>query len=306
MAWRARRIPRRCGAEQRGLAFVSVTVRPAGEQDIDGVVDLLHGHMSAKISRERWRTLLDYPWRPTDAACGTVAVEGGRVVGFLGLVYADRPFAGRTERFCNICAWYLLRDYRARGIGREIQELSISDAEQTYTLVTATAGTDRAFRNVGFVVLDDERYILHRRDASRPTLEWLEGPEAVEALLPPAEQVILDHHRHFNLRHLLITTGKATCYLVVQARKQGEDVNYHQVLYLTDPEFVAAHGPEIADAILEPGKAVFAVDRRFLPEPMPWQSERVRQPRLFSAPRLDPASVDHLYNEIVLLDLKLP
>ena len=77
--------------------------------------------MSKKITPELWRRLLDYPWRPADASRGCVAVDGDRVVGFLGLVYADRPFNGRTERFCNICAWYLLKDYRGQGIGREIQ-----------------------------------------------------------------------------------------------------------------------------------------------------------------------------------------
>jgi GNAT superfamily N-acetyltransferase len=285
---------------------VSVVVRPAAEADIDGVVDLLHGHMSNKISRERWRSLLDYPWRPPDAGRGCVAVDGKRVVGFLGLVYADRPFAGRIERFCNICAWYLLKDYRGRGIGKEIQNVSIADKDQTYTLVTATAGTDRAFRGTGFQVLDDERWNLRRRVEAVSHLEWLEGPDAVEPLLSPEGRRILDDHRAFNLRHLFLSAGGRPCYLIVQARKQGEDVNYHQVMYASDPDFVAGHGQSIADAILEPGRAVFAVDKRFVPEAMPWESEKLRQSRLFSAPRLDPRAIDHLYNEIVLLDLKLP
>jgi hypothetical protein len=284
---------------------MSVVVRPAGEADIDGVVDLLHGHMSSKISRERWRTLLDYPWRPADANRGTVAADGERVVGFLGLVYADRPIAGRVERFCNICAWYLHKDYRGRGIGREIQYQSIADNSRVYTLVTATDGTDRAFRGGGFQVLDDERYVLRRRAARQPELEWLEGTDAIEAQLSPEERRILRDHRAFNLRHLLVRADGRSCYLIVQARKQGEDVNYHQVMHLTDPSFVAAYGQAISNAILEEGRAVFAVDRRFLPEPMPWESEKLRRPRLFSAPHLDPAAVDHLYNEIVLLDLKL-
>jgi hypothetical protein len=57
---------------------------------------------------------------------------------------------------------------------------------------------------------------------------------------------------------------------------------------------------------VEPGKAMFAVDRRFTPNSMPWESETLRQPRLYSAPRLAAHAIDHLYNEIVLLDLKLP
>ena len=285
---------------------MSVAVRPAAREDIDGVCELLHSHMSAKVSTERWRRLLDYPWRPTDAGRGCVAVDGDRVVGFLGLVYADRPIGGRIERFCNICAWYLLREYRGRGVGGEMQRASIADERLNYTLVTATAATDRAFRGCGFQVLDDERYILRRREQSAARLEWLEGPDTIEPHLGPNERTILQDHCDCKLRHMLFRADGRSCFMIVQPRKQGDDVNYHQVMYLTDPGFLAAHGQAIADTALEPGKAVLAIDRRFVPEPMPWEREPLRQPRLFRAPRLDPATVDHLYNEIVLLDLKLP
>ena len=285
---------------------MSVVVRPAGADDIDGIVDLLYGHMSGKITKQRWRSLLDYPWRPPDADRGRVALDGGRVIGFLGLVYADRTFNGRVERFCNICAWYLLRDYRGRGVGRELQSGSIADADLTYTLVTATAGTDRAFRGSGFEVLDEDRYVLSRRGEPPPGLECVEGADAVAPLLGPDDLVILNDHRAFNLRHLLVRMDGRSCYLVVQNRKQGEDVNTNQVLYMSDPEVVAAHGQAIADAVLEPEKSVFTVDHRFMPEPMPWETQRLRQPRLYAAPRLPPAAIDHLYNEVVLLDLKLP
>src|SRR5262245_20280559 len=100
---------------------MTAIVRPAEEGDIDRVVDLLYDNMSQKVSKERWRRLLDYPWRPADADRGRIAVDEERVVGFLGLVYADRLIGGRIERFCNICAWYLLKSHRGQGIGQQIQ-----------------------------------------------------------------------------------------------------------------------------------------------------------------------------------------
>ena len=285
---------------------MSVVVRPAGAEDIDGIVDLLHGLMSSKISKVRWRGLLDYSWLPPGADRGQVALDDGRVVGFLGLVYVDRRIAGRVERFCNICAWYLLRDYRGRGIGRALQYGSIADKDLTYTLVTATDGTDRAFRASGFHVLDEERYVLSRKGEPPKTLECVEGADALAPLIGDEARVILNDHRAFNLRHLFVGTGGRSCYLVVQNRKQGADVNTNQVMYLSDPEFVAAHGQAIADAVLEPEKSVLTVDCRFMPETMPWAREKLRRPRLYASPRVAPAAIDHLYNEVVLLDLKLP
>jgi GNAT superfamily N-acetyltransferase len=285
---------------------VSVLVRPAGAADIDGVCELLHTHMSAKISMARWRGLLDYPWRPADADRGIVAIDAGRVVGFLGLVYADRPIDGRTERFCNICAWYLIKDYRGRGIGQAIQREAISDPSRTYTLVTATAGTDRAFRGSGFQVLDAERYLLSRSGGSGAGLDHWEGVEAIEALLEPAERAVLHDHRGFNLRHLLFHRGGRACYVVMQVKLKGDAIAYHEVLHASDQGFLNAHAQAIADRLLPDDRSVFAVDKRLIDHQPGAEIERLRQPRLFASPRVPPAAIDHLYNEIVLLDLKLP
>jgi len=286
---------------------MSVVVRPAAAEDIDGVCDLLHTHMSARISRERWRRLLDYPWRPADADRGRVAVaDGGRIVGFLGLVYADRTIAGRQVRFCNICAWYLLKELRGTGIGRALQEGSIADRSATYTLVTATAGTDRAFRAAGFGVLDSERYILPRRGGAHREVELLEGADAIAHLLEPGERTVLSDHRDANLRHVLAVAGGRSCYIVLQNKLLGDDVAYHQVLHAGDLDFLSAHAEALAEHLLPEGKAVLAIDRRFILSDRPWPHETLRQPRLFSSPDLRPPEVDNLYNEIVLLDLKLP
>src|SRR6202008_2560273 len=113
---------------------MSVIVRPAEQGDIEADVDLLFANISQRVPKERWRRLLDYPWRPADADLGRVAVDGDRVVGFLGLVYVDRPIGGRIERFCNICAWYLLKSHRGQGIGQEIQFSAVADPRMTYTI----------------------------------------------------------------------------------------------------------------------------------------------------------------------------
>jgi GNAT superfamily N-acetyltransferase len=285
---------------------VSVVVRPAGEADIDGVCELLHTHMSSRIPKERWRLLLDYPWRPRDANCGYLAADGDKVVGFLGLVYADRIIDGETHRFCNICAWYLLRDYRGQGIGQEIQTRSIADPGMTYTLVTATASTDRAFRRAGFEVLDEERYRLRSEAEDSGRLELIEGADMTAPLLAPNERAILEHHRAFNLRHVLFRAAGQSCYLILQNRKQGANISYHQVLYVGYPEFLGRHGQAMADSLLDGGNALFAVDRRFVPQEPGWQHEPIPQARLYRSSRLRPGQIDNLYSEIALLDLKLP
>jgi GNAT superfamily N-acetyltransferase len=286
---------------------MSAIVRPAEQGDVDSVVDLLFDNMSQKVPRERWRRLLDYPWRPADADLGRVAVDGDRVVGFLGLVYVDRPIGGHIERFCNICAWYLLKSHRGQGIGQQIQFSAVADPRMTYTIMTATAATGRAFAtNSGFSVLDDKRYIL-RRDASvRRTIELIDDPDRIAPLLAPDDRNILEKHRPYNVKHLLARSGGEGCYIVMQIKRKGEDIDYHEVMYASDRRLLAETAPSIASALLPSDTAVLAIDPRFLAATPEWETEALRLPRWYRSARVEPANVDHLYGEIALLDLKLP
>ena len=284
---------------------MSVVVRPAEEGDIDGVAALLYDNMSAKVSKERWRRLMDYPWRPADVSRGCVAVDGGRVVGFLGLVYADRPIAGRVERFCNICAWYLLKDYRGRGIGQRVQEESVADPRLTYTILTATDATGRAFCGSGFKVLDDKRYILRQQTGRDIGLDLADDPQRIVDELEADERRILEDHRPYNVRHLLFRAGGGACYLMVQMKRKGDDIDYVEVMHASDARFLAAHAQSIANMLLNSDRAVLAIDHRFLPQLMDWESETIGLPRWYRSSSVAPGAIDHLYSEIPLLDLKL-
>jgi GNAT superfamily N-acetyltransferase len=286
---------------------MSVIVRPAEQGDIDSVVDLLFDNMSQKVSKERWRRLLDYPWRPADADRGRVAVDDGRIVGFLGLVYVDRPIGGRIERFCNICAWYLLKSHRGQGIGQEIQFSAVADPRMTYTIMTATAATGQAFRtNSGFNVLDDTRYLLRRNAGGRSTVELIDDPDRIAPLLAPGDRTILEQHRPYNVRHLLARSGGEACYIVMQVKRKGADIDYYEVMYANDGRLLLEIAPSIARVLLPSDTAVFAIDPRFLPSTPDWEIESIRLPRWYRSARVEPAKIDHLYGEIALLDLKLP
>lgn len=286
---------------------MNVEVRPATADDIESAVDMLYDNMSSKVPKELWRRLLDYPWRPADADRGCVAVDGARVVGFLGLVYADRMFDGRVTRFCNICAWYLLKPYRGQGIGQRIQFLSVADPAMTYTIMTATAATGRAFQaNSGFSVLDDTRYVLRRRAGAGGDIDVVDDPDAIAPHLAEGDRRILADHLPYNMRHLLVRAGDEACYVAMQVKRKGDDIDYHEVMYVSDGGFLLRHGQALADTLLPADKAVLAIDTRFVPGEPGWERESLRLPRWYRTATLQPAEIDHLYGEVALLDLKLP
>jgi hypothetical protein len=279
---------------------MTATIRPARPADRNEVVDLLHTHMSAKIPRERWALLFDYPWRPADAPdCGRVLEEGGRIVGYLGATYVDRPMADRVERICNMSSWYLLRPYRGQGHGRAMVLDLTADPGVTYTDLTATPQVDAMLRaHAGFEVLDRERWILHRK-AEAPGVDLRDTQPAI---LP------LSHHAGMrDVRFVQALTPSGSCIFAVQVKRKGEGLAYHQLLHADRPEIFARHAEAIAAALLAEPAAVLAIDRRLVPHRPPGAAvEEIAQPRLYKSRTLRPDRIDNLYNEVLLLDQKLP
>lgn len=280
---------------------MSALIRPAHPGDRDEVTELLHRHMSAKIPRERWALLFDYPWRPADAPdCGRVLEEDGRIVGYLGATYVDRSLEGEPARICNMSSWYLLRPYRGQGHGRAMVLDLTANAEVTYTDLTATPQVhDMLLAHAGFSVLDRERWTLARPKERTPTIRLQEVAPAA----PP-----FSHHAEMRDLHFLeAETASGSCSFAVQVKRKGEGIAYHQLLHADRPVILAGHAQAIAAALLPDQAAVLAIDRRLAPHPPVGANlEPIAQPRLYKSRRLRPDQIDNLYNEVLLLDQKLP
>jgi GNAT superfamily N-acetyltransferase len=290
---------------------MSVVVRPVDSEDIEAICDFLHVNFSSRISKGSWRNLLDYPWRPHDGPRGLVVLDAGRVAGVHGLICAERQIGGRSERFCNLSAWYLLPAYRGRGLGEALLREALGSTDVTYTNLTATAAAAQAFRKRGFEILDDERYLVRRRSrpATAATVLREVGPQhAAEGLrLGMGGQQIWRDHRGLNLRHVLFESDGAECYVVLSVKKKGADITYCEVLHASDLDVLGDQTQTFADHLLTSDEAVLAVDRRFLLKAPPTaEIEPIRLPRLYRSDRVARVQIDHLYSEIVLLDLKLP
>ena len=276
-------------------------LRAAGPGDRDLVVELLHTRMNAKIPRERWRLLFDYPWRPADAPdCGRVLEERGGIVGFLGATYVDRLIGGTLFRICNMSSWYLLHDYRGKGYGRAMVQDLTADPNVTYTDLTATPPVHAMLlAHAGFAVLDEQRWLIRRSGVERRSAVIRETN---------MDAPHLRHHHGFrDVRILEAETENDHCTLALQIKKKHAGIAYHQLLHVDEPRVLARHAEAIADAILPTEAAVLAIDRRLLPTaPVSAVAEAIPQPRLFKSHRLQRNQIDNLYNEVLLLDQKLP
>ncbi|MEF2553694.1 GNAT family N-acetyltransferase [Aurantimonas sp. A2-1-M11] len=282
---------------------MSAIVRPAQEGDIGAVIDLLHRHMNAKIPPERWRRLLDYPWRPDGVERGWLVEDHGRIVGFMGTIYSDRRIGGQVRRFCDLSSWYLLADYRGDGTGDELLRSGMAQPGVTYQTMTARRATGRRIRALGFSILDDSRSLFRPGSPGAGRLSVLREASAIRARLDAAQRAVFDAHAGFDLHQAIV----GDTWIVWQRKLKGDSIAYHEILHASDPAFLSAEAQTIADVLVTGERGVLAIDTRFMtPGDDPGTIEAIVLPRWFRSPHVAARDVDHLHSEIILLDQKLP
>ena len=281
-------------------------IRPAQAADIDPVCRLLHEQMSAKFSPDRWRRLMTYRWLDAKPDFGRVAIVGGRLVGFIGMVYADRVVSGRRHRVVNICAWYLDKAYRKAGFGFELMRSAIADDAMSYTILTSSSRSVSLLEAIGYRILDDDRQLWTAKGAPAGIALEEDPPRILEQVDGVAREMLRDHVG-LPIRPVLVADAAADCLVVFAIAKKRDDVTYFDVLHLTNPPFFASRAQAIADGLLpRDRKAVLAVDTRLLQgNAHDGTVERLLVPRYYKSSTLRPGQIDNMYSELQLLDLKL-
>jgi RimJ/RimL family protein N-acetyltransferase len=281
-------------------------IRPATMADIEPLCSLLHEHMDARFSPDRWRRLMTYRWLDDKPDFGRVAIVDGRLVGFVGMVYSDRVLEGRRHRIVNICAWCLNKAHRKAGFGFELMRSAIADDAMSYTILTSSSRSVSLLEAIGYRILDDDRRIWIAK--GDPTgLEIEEDPSRILRRVDSVARDMLRDHDGLPIRPVLFADRTGSCLAVFSVAKKRDDVTYYDVLHLTNPLFLAARAQAIADGLLpRDRKAVLAVDTRLLQgHANDGTAERLLVPRYYKSSTLQPGQIDNMYSELQILDLKL-
>ena len=109
---------------------MTAILRRAEPNDINDICTLLHTHMNPDFPVERWKALFTPAWCADSPDMGLVAVDGDRIVGYHGHICSYRTLGVRRERFVNFTSWYILKEYRGQGLGREMLEMATARSEE--------------------------------------------------------------------------------------------------------------------------------------------------------------------------------
>lgn len=283
-------------------------VRLAEPRDIEPICHLLHEKMNSRIPVERWRQLMSYEWLDDKPDFGRIVESEGQVLGFCGMVYADRTVGHdeRPERIVSMSSWYLDKSMRGKGLGKAMLESAISDPTLTYATLTNSRKPLGIVEALGFRALEDHRYVWRKAKTINTDIELVDDRDLIRARVKPYQREMLDDMASLPLKPMLLLHDNEQSLLFFSIKRKANDVLWFDVMHASNKNLLAKCAQSIANRILPEEPSLLAADGRFVPEP-PETAERESLPvcRYYVSQRVQPHEIDHLYSELQLLDLKL-
>jgi|GEM_PF-537100 len=296
-----------------GLWSVSVKtkVRPAISDDIDAICALLHEKMNNKIPVSRWRNLMNYTWLDHKPDFGRVVESDGKILGFCGMVYADRlvgdtPQDFRKERIVSMSSWYLDRSLRGQGLGRAMLLSAIEDRALSYATLTNSRKPLAIVEALGFRKLEEHQYLWRKTGVADTTVKVTDDLLLIRASLVPNQRQILDDMHDLPVVPMLLEYQDRQALLFFSIKRKDADVLWFDMMYSSDKELFVECAQALANSLLPDTPSILASDARFVRKPPAGSvAQALPVARYFISERVKPHELDNLYSELQLLDFKL-
>ncbi len=282
-------------------------VRHARADERDEIANFMNASFPrAKWGLDKWHELLAGRWADPEDPYAIIARSGDTLVGALGLISVNRPLEnGGVAKTRGMTSWYMQHEHRGGGIGTRMMDLATSDPAVTITNQGSAPKAVPVLERAGLSVLETER-LFWKRHPGEPTLTVHADPLALGAKLSPRDRSVLMAHRGLNLTSVAVETPDGLCVIVFSVKQKRDGFSSFGVMYLGDRALFTRHARAIAASVLRADGDVMAVDKRFVTGRVtPDETEPLEVPYYYTAGLVQPADIDHLFSEVVLLDMKI-
>lgn len=257
----------------------------------------------AKWDITGWRKLLANRWGAPGDPFAVRVKDKGRVVGCLGLVTARRPTEVGDVVTCGMLSWYMLRDYRGTGAGKEMLTLATQQPGVTVVNFASSVKAAPVVVAAGLVELETHRHLWLPSDGS--TANASNDPSALAELNVRDRRVLLDHEGLNLLPWAVKLSGEDPFLILISPMKKNPGYINYELFYCGNRALMSKHARAIANTIL-PKDAVLAIDSRFVEQDVtPDWTEPLSLPRYYTPGFMEPEYVDHIYSENILLGIKI-
>jgi len=287
-----------------GQSVSQVTIEKAVSADFDRVYPLLLDFNLPATTRDDWALLFANNWKSPEDFCGYLLLDGGEVSGFLGLLFSTRTIDGKLERFCNMTSWIVREPYRPQSLRLLFEALKLKDL--TITNFTPSTTVAAILRKVGFTELKNSQRLLFPNPVAAISSSRYRCTFELDAIRQPLnenDRTIFDDHRNLPCRHVLVSSEKDYCYLVLKNRIHRH-LPVARVHYASNPAVLSDAIDSVRNKICWKLKlAGLIVDDRYLGGvKLKFAAEYPQQcPTFFRSRTVGEDDIDTLYSEMILL-----
>lgn len=251
-----------------------------------------------------WKRLFNYNWERDEDHTGYALLDGGRIVGMLGMIFSERWLSGAKARFCNLHTWLVNEGYRGKGLALLRPALRLT--EHTLTDFTPTDAVCEISKRLGFRKMDATLRILLpmplRPSRFEDSVTFTDDSEQIQCRLNDADCRIFRDHRSLNCGHVLAFDKNEACY-VIFSRIVRHWTPYCYIHYVSNLPMFSQISGRLRHELQKRCDARFvAVDRRLVRDlRIPYcVNVPVRSRQLYRSTRAKPHEIDTLYSEVLL------
>ncbi len=275
----------------------------------EDVCELFVGEMSpeervAAVNRF-YRPIFDYKWPRDEEHCGHVLVDNGKVVGFVGSFFVQRPVNGKIERFANLTTWKVKEAYRSESIFLLMQFLRQKDL--TVTGRTAAKEIFAIQEKLGFKNLDSTIKIVPTFIGTLKRNNGISSccdPKELENRLNDSDLQLYQDHKEYKCRHMLVYGNGSYCY-IVYSPVQKRHVRMAHIHYVSNLAVFLENLSLVKSRLLIHDRIPFLwIEERFLRgREVPFAFEyKSRFTHLYKSNTLAREDIDNLYTELIIFN----
>lgn len=263
-------------------------------------------------NRRDWDGLFRYGWKRNEYPYGYAAMDGNKVVAFIGTIYSDRVILGKKIPYCNLSTWIVDSSYRSRLLGLLILERIFKAKDVLISSLTPSESSRDISEKMGFRLLEHSQITVPMfpgfalaLNGNRDLLISFDVQE-IPNHLGDEDRTIYEDHIGLDCTHFLVKE-KATgmyCYGIGTSstlrRLRALSAKWLNLCYLSNVDVFVRNFLCFKKCVWRHGRfLLLRYDSRLIPSRLSSFEFKTRRARQFKSAAHTSCHVDNLYSELV-------
>lgn len=210
-----------------------MTIRKVNTADRETIIEMFNTLDHIVSSHELKSRLFEKHFQCDEDFFGLLIEDNGKVIAYLGLIFADRIINNKQVKFCNLTSFLIDPAYRGQKLTHSIIDEVKKLGDYTITAITPIPSLYKMYESKGLVKTSDFRVVFWNTSNIKGKWQIIKDTELISRLLNKDDlQIYLDHSK-FKCICAVVSNGVESILLVgkkykAQLRKFKTDklINY--------------------------------------------------------------------------------